>query len=94
MALDKDRLGNAIADRILTFAGYALAGADDARLRELCKAIADEVIKEVKNHADLDLEAGDIPVDPGTFVENNPVPATPITGVGTSQAVILPMRIK
>lgn len=91
--MDKDRLGNAIADRIITFSGNALSGADETQLRNLWKAIAEEIVNEIDTFAQLDLLAADIPVDPGTFVENLPVPGTPITGVGISQAVTLVGRI-
>lgn len=94
MPLDKDRLGNAIVDRILTFAGIAPTGTDETTYRNMWKAIADEIVKEFAVNADLVLLSGDIPVNPGTFVENNPTPGTPITGVGTSQAVTLTGRIE
>lgn len=87
--MNKDRLGNAIATRILTFAGYGLVGGDESRLRELCKAIADEIIKEIDVNATLKIPAMSFSVLPGTFVENNPVPNTPITGLGLNDTIDL-----
>lgn len=46
MALDKDRLGNNLADAVLTFLGDAPESADEDKLRDLMKALADEIIKE------------------------------------------------
>lgn len=93
MALDKDRLGNAIADKILTFAGIPPGAGDEAQLRAMWKAIAEEIIDEIKQHADIVLLTGDVQVLPGTFAENLPVPNTPITGQGVNNAVTLEQKI-
>jgi hypothetical protein len=93
MALDKDRLGDAIADRVLSFAGIAPGAPDEAQLRQLWKAIAEEIIDEIKLHADIVLGTGDVQVLPGTFAENLPVPNTPITGQGVNNAVVLEQKI-
>lgn len=93
MPLDKDRLGDAIVDRILTFAGIAPGAGDEAQVRALWKAIADEICKEIKTNADIALLSGDIPVDPGTFQEQLPF-VGPIIGVGVNQAVTLTGRIE
>lgn len=47
MSLSKDRLGNALADRVITIMGGSAPGAaDETELRTLMKALADEIIKE------------------------------------------------
>lgn len=52
MALDKDRLGNALADRIITIMGAsAPIAADETALRTLMKALADEIVKEIVTNA-------------------------------------------
>lgn len=47
MSLNKDRLGNAIVDRILAESGLSPIAGDDAKTRALWIAIADEIIKEL-----------------------------------------------
>lgn len=46
MALSKDRLGNAMADAVLTISGLTPIAADETKLRDLMKVLADEIIKE------------------------------------------------
>lgn len=47
MSLNKDRLGNALADRIITIMGVNAPGAaDEATFRTTMTALADEIIKE------------------------------------------------
>lgn len=46
MALDKDRLGNAMADVVLAATGQTPTSADETTLRNLMKGLADEIIKE------------------------------------------------
>lgn len=51
MSLDKDRLGNALADRIITIMGAsAPIAADETALRDLMKALSDEIIKEFETN--------------------------------------------
>lgn len=47
MAMDKDRLGDAFADSVLTFLTEAPIAADNVKLRELMKALANDVITEI-----------------------------------------------
>lgn len=56
MAMDKDRLGNAIVDALKALNGD-ISGANEATLRDAWKAIADEIIIEMSNAA----------VAPGSF---------------------------
>lgn len=46
MALDADRLGNALADRVLTFMPDSPIAEDETALRNLMKALADEIVSE------------------------------------------------
>lgn len=50
MSLDKDRLGNGMADAVIAIMGTTPVGADDAALRVLMKALADEIIIEIKTN--------------------------------------------
>lgn len=93
MPLDKDRLGNAIADRILTFAGIPPNGTDETQLRNLWKAIADEIVKEIMNNATITMANGEFKVLPGTFQDNNPAPPVAIIGEGDNKAFSLTGKI-
>jgi len=53
MALDKDRLGNAIVDRIKTLIGEPLEAGSEAELRVFWKAISDEIITEFIDNAEI-----------------------------------------
>lgn len=93
MAMNKDRLGDAIKAAVLALNGSSggLTGGEHSQLQAFCRAIANEIIEEIKNNADIDLQAADIPVDPGTFANG----AGPVLGTGTSQAILIPAgRIK
>lgn len=76
-----------------TFPPNRLTFVTSGELEEIWKIITGDAQEEINDHADLDLQAGDIPVDPGSFQEQLPA-SGPIVGVGISQAVNLPMRIK
>ena len=54
MAMDKDRLGNKLADAVLTFLPSAPIAADETKLRDLMKVIADEIIKEFTGFAEIE----------------------------------------
>lgn len=51
MAMDKDRLGNAMADAVLTCVPSSPVGADETKLRALMILLADEIIKEIIGNA-------------------------------------------
>lgn len=51
MALDKDRLGDAMADRVISFLTVTPGGADETALRNLMKGLAQEIIDEFTNNA-------------------------------------------
>ncbi len=53
MALDKDRLGNDIADFVLSVTGVAPGSADETKLRDLWKGISDKIITEFIDNAEL-----------------------------------------
>jgi len=54
MALDSDRLGNAIADAVLSETTPAPSGGDETALRDLMKAIAAEIVKEIVEHLEAE----------------------------------------
>ena len=66
MSLDKDRLGNAYADRVIAIMGANAPGAaDEADLRIIMKALADETIKEIIANAVVSTTVtGTLPVGP------------------------------
>jgi len=66
MSLDKDRLGNAYADRVIAIMGGGAPGAaDEAELRTLMKALADETVKEITANAIVTTTVtGTLPVGP------------------------------
>jgi len=65
MAMDKDVLGDAIVDRILTFSGNTLIPADDAKAREVWAAISDEIIKHIIAFAEVETTVtGTLPAGP------------------------------
>ncbi len=53
MALSKDRLGQALADAVITFSGLTVVAADRAQIESLMKVIADEIIIEFLGNAVL-----------------------------------------
>ena len=55
MALDKDRLGAAIAAH---FTGGGLSGAEEQAIEDAWKIIAQEIIDEFKNNADITAQSG------------------------------------
>ena len=87
MALDKDRLGDAIFDRIKLDFSQTLEAADEVQARNLFKAIADEVIKEIVAHLEVTTEVET--TVPGTGLVAG---ITPVTGsaTGTGEGIADP----
>jgi hypothetical protein len=84
MAMDKDRLGAAIKafiDSTNPNAG-GLSSGEQAELLAFCTGIGECIINEIKNHAQINLQAADISVTPGTFANG----AGPVTGAGVNAA--------
>ena len=50
MSMDKDRLGDKLADAVLSVSGLTPVGTDETKLRTLMKALADEIITEIDDH--------------------------------------------
>lgn len=57
MALDKDRLGNAIVDSLEAVFPEAVTAASDATLRQMWKIVADEIIKEFLAYAEIEIQS-------------------------------------
>jgi len=53
MAMDKDRLGDAIVDTILAINPIAPSASEETTLRTFWKAIASEIIDEIKDNMDI-----------------------------------------
>ena len=90
MALDKTRVKTAIVDRIEADYSITFDPAQRIQAEKIWNLVVDEIFKEIKTYGELQLLAQDINVDPGTFTAG----ITPVTGVGTSQAVTLTGRIE
>jgi hypothetical protein len=92
MAMDGDRLGTAIKNAFQALNGNSggMTPAEVAQMEAFCQALAKEIVKEIKDHADIVLAAADIPVGPGSFANAG----GPVTGVGASNAVTLSTKIK
>ena len=93
MAMDKDRLGDAIVARIVTFAGIAPSGTDLTQYKNLWRAIADEIIKEITAFQTITIADADFQVLPGTFEDVNPPPATPLIGLGDVKGFSLTVKM-
>ena len=70
MSLDKDRLGDDMADKVLALMPSSPVAADEAGLRTLMKAIAEAIVDEIQTNSE---------VPPGSFVDAE---ARPIVGTG------------
>jgi len=91
--MNKDRLATAIVTAIqgLSPSWGLLTPGEQAIALTYWKAIANEIINEIKDHADIELMASDISILPGTFEDSL---NAPITGLGENDAVILTEKIK
>lgn len=99
MALDKNRLGNAIWAAVKQVYGPytpAISPFYEQRGIDLWTAVADEIIKEIDQNADIVLTNANIHIEPGTFKVN--VPAfnvdVPVTGQAEQVAVTLSGKIE
>lgn len=92
MALDKDVLGKNISDALKASNPNSggMTSAESADMEAKWKIVADEMIKYFKANMDINLAAADIPVGPGTFANGG----GPVTGVGSSNAVLLSGKIQ
>lgn len=80
MAMSNTRLGSAIAATIQSFKPAAGTQITTTQLEQMWQAIAQDFIDEVNNHADITLNAADIPVPAAGIIDSN-------TGACTGQAV-------
>lgn len=80
MALDKDRLGDAMADAVLAQPGVISPGAaDETKLRDLMKALANEIIEEFKANAEVSVSTTGVT---GTGTPGGPLPISAQPGTG------------
>lgn len=84
--MDKARLGAAIRTFISTTnANYATMTADEkAELLTFCEGIAECIVDEIKNHAQINLLAADINVPSTGLV--SAAPGAPVTGAAANAA--------
>lgn len=64
---------------------------DEDWLTRFCDALGTAIVTRIKADADIDLQANDISVNPGSFQDSL---SAPITGQGVNAAVTLNQRIK
>lgn len=99
MAMDKDRLGDAILSRIISLTGageFANYPGAETILRQYWRAIAEEIISEIDAHADIVLSSGDIISDTDAvphYFDGNSLQVTG-TADGINRAVILSGKIE
>ncbi len=76
------------------FSGVTLSPADQAKVTNSLLIWAEEIIAEMER-ADIELEAADITIDPGTFeVADGSGGSTPVTGEGVNAQGTIPGRIR
>ena len=87
MATDHSRLGNAIVSA-LQGGGFYPSGSPAAVARSKAEwtVIAGAILDELTGHMDVVLAAGDIKVDPGTFLDSV---HGPVTGIAISESTTL-----
>lgn len=85
MAMDGARLGTNIknAFKALNANGSGMTPAEESQMEAFASALAGEIIKEIKDHGDIVLTDGDIPVQVSTG-----------TGIGATKAASLSVKIK
>ena len=92
MALDKDRLADAIVDGIAAEFGFVWTAPQRVNARRVWKVVATEIINEFDTYADIKLLAGDISV-PATGL-NAPVGGGAVTGTAQIAAATLTGKIE
>jgi len=94
MAMDKDRLGTAIATTVQIFKPAPGTPITTAILVDMWKAIAGDIITEINDNADIDLALGDI-VTPGpSGLLGAAGPGQPVGGAGLNSPIVLAGKIK
>lgn len=91
MAVDSSRLGNKIVNDLRSAGFYpATDAARVARSISEWTVIANAILSELKINMEIDLTAGDIFVDAGTFTTANGA----VSGIGISEAANLMGKLK
>lgn len=81
MPLDKDRLGNAMADAIINLNSLNLEAADETAMRDQFKVLADEIIKEFIANAVVSTTTTSTG-STGAGPPGGPLPITGLPGTG------------
>lgn len=89
MALVVQDLANKIRDEIAV--EFGSAADNSTQNMKFCRAMARAIIDYFKANADINLDASDIAIAPGTFKDSLNLP---ITGLGQNNAVILNGKIE
>lgn len=92
MAMDGARLGTAIKNAFMALNpnGAGMTDPEKAAMEAYAQAIAGCVVDEIKDHADIQLAANDIPVLPGSFANAGGA----VSGTGGNSSITLSTKIK
>lgn len=91
MAMDNLRLGSAIAATIQSFRQPVGTEISVSLLEEMWQEIAQDIIDEIKDHADIVLQAGDIIVPGGGLADSF---GGPISGSASNASVTIEGQIE
>lgn len=91
MALSNTRLGSAIAATIQSFRPADGTAISISALEQMWQEIAQDIIDEFKNHADINLAAGDIEVPALGLFDST---SQPVTGQAVNAPKILTGKIE
>jgi len=82
---------NLVVTQIKTI-NTSLTGSAETEAIAMWTAICTGIINHIKTSADLNLQAGDIPVPALGLI--GALPGAPVTGAAVTSAILLPMRIQ
>lgn len=91
MPMLNTRLGTAIANTIRSFRPAPGAEITDAQLEQMWQAVAQDIIDEVNNNADIVLEGGEIPVPGAGLIDSV---SGPVTGSATNGPITISGKIE
>jgi hypothetical protein len=92
MALDKDRLADAIVDGIATEFGFVWTAPQRTNARRVWKVVATAIIDELDVNATIRLLAADITVPAAGLTA--PVGGGPVTGTASIAAAVLTGKLE
>lgn len=91
MPMLNTRMGSAIAATIRSFKPNPGEKITDAQLELMWQAVAQDIIDEVNNHADIELDGGEIPVPGAGLIDST---SGPVTGSAVNGPTTISGKIK